>query len=79
MYEPSARLYDKKSPLVPSSSISLLHSVNMNGLEKSDDEKTRGIPMRRVVVQDPSHMPSHYSETPGGTLFSTTPGGEIAL
>ena len=54
-------------------------SAIMNGVEKSSDEKTRGIPMRRVVVQDPSHMPSHYSETPGGTLFSTTPGGEMQI
>ena len=33
------------------------------------------IPIRRVVLNDPSAMPSDYSTTPGGTLFSTTPGG----
>ncbi len=46
----------------------------MNGTA-STPEGTKGIPMRRVVVKDPSHMPSNYSETPGGTMFSTTPGG----
>lgn len=46
----------------------------MNGTD-STPEGSKGIPMRRVVVKDPSHMPTNYSETPGGTLFSTTPGG----
>ncbi|XP_003740398.1 eukaryotic translation initiation factor 4E-binding protein 2 [Galendromus occidentalis] len=32
------------------------------------------IPIRRLVT-DPSQLPSDYSRTPGGTLFSTTPGG----
>jgi len=36
---------------------------------------TKSIPVRRVEVTDPHQMPSNYSETPGGTLFSTTPGG----
>uniref|UniRef100_A0A3Q3SHV0 Uncharacterized protein n=1 Tax=Mastacembelus armatus TaxID=205130 RepID=A0A3Q3SHV0_9TELE len=30
---------------------------------------------RRVTVNDAQHMPHDYSITPGGTLFSTTPGG----
>ena len=36
---------------------------------------TRTIPTRRVVVNDPAQLPQSYSTTPGGTLFSTTPGG----
>ncbi|XP_030754250.1 eukaryotic translation initiation factor 4E-binding protein 2 [Sitophilus oryzae] len=36
---------------------------------------TQAIPIRRVLLNDPSELPSHYSQTPGGTLFSTTPGG----
>lgn len=36
---------------------------------------TEGIPIRRMVVHDPKDMPSHYGETPGGSIFSTTPGG----
>lgn len=31
---------------------------------------------RRVTINDASEMPDRYSQTPGGTLFSTTPGGE---
>lgn len=31
---------------------------------------------RRVTVSDAAHMPLDYSVTPGGTLFSTTPGGK---
>lgn len=30
---------------------------------------------RRVTINDAAHMPQDYSTTPGGTLFSTTPGG----
>lgn len=33
------------------------------------------IPIRRVILSDPTQLPSEYSTTPGGTLFSTTPGG----
>ena len=33
------------------------------------------IPTRRVEIDHESKMPSRYSETPGGTIFSTTPGG----
>jgi len=36
---------------------------------------THGIAIRRVQLSDPSQLPSDYSQTPGGTLFSTTPGG----
>jgi len=34
-----------------------------------------GIPIRRLVVNDPKDMPLHYGETPGCSIFSTTPGG----
>ncbi|KAG5876397.1 hypothetical protein JTB14_010507 [Gonioctena quinquepunctata] len=37
--------------------------------------ESKSIPIRQVLVKDPSELPSHYSSTPGGTLFSTTPGG----
>lgn len=37
--------------------------------------KSTTIPTRRVEVKNASDMPSRYSETPGGTIFSTTPGG----
>jgi hypothetical protein len=33
------------------------------------------IPIRRVPLSDQSQLPGDYSATPGGTLFSTTPGG----
>ena len=35
------------------------------------------IPERRVVVKDASELPTSYCQTPGGTIFSTTPGGEF--
>lgn len=38
--------------------------------------KGREIPsIRRVVLNDVSQLPADYSSTPGGTIFSTTPGG----
>lgn len=45
-------------------------------LERQASE-SRTIPERRVVVKDPAELPSAYSETPGGTIFSTTPGGKF--
>lgn len=45
---------------------------------RSPDHKvtsSRSIPTRRVVINDASQLPIDYSSTPGGTIFSTTPGG----
>ena len=39
--------------------------------------KATSIPIRRVVLNDASQLPNEYSQTPGGTLFSTTPGGRF--
>eukprot|EP00731_Ephydatia_muelleri_P017619 Em0010g717a len=33
------------------------------------------IPSRQVIVKDASELPNSYCTTPGGTMFSTTPGG----
>lgn len=37
--------------------------------------ETKSIPIKKVFLNDSSELPSHYSSTPGGTLYSTTPGG----
>ncbi|XP_012341528.1 eukaryotic translation initiation factor 4E-binding protein 2 [Apis florea] len=37
--------------------------------------QSQNIPSKRIVINDPSQLPNDYSSTPGGTLFSTTPGG----
>lgn len=37
--------------------------------------ESRDIPSRRITINDASQLPSDYCTTPGGTLFSTTPGG----
>ncbi|KAK7507639.1 hypothetical protein BaRGS_00001574 [Batillaria attramentaria] len=42
---------------------------------EKQQSKVRDIPIRRVVLNDISQLPSEYSSTPGGTFFSTTPGG----
>ena len=49
----------------------------MSGVAQKDGKSANAqtIPTRTVVLNDPSQMPSVYSQTPGGTLFSTTPGG----
>ena len=47
--------------------------------EQSLDRQTSevlDIPERRVVVKDASELPTSYCQTPGGTIFSTTPGGK---
>lgn len=38
--------------------------------------ESKAIPIKRVLINDLNDLPSHYSSTPGGTLFSTTPGGK---
>ena len=43
---------------------------------KVDQLEQRAIPIRRVPLSDQTQLPADYSATPGGTLFSTTPGGE---
>uniref|UniRef100_A0A670ZQP3 Eukaryotic translation initiation factor 4E binding protein 2 n=1 Tax=Pseudonaja textilis TaxID=8673 RepID=A0A670ZQP3_PSETE len=37
--------------------------------------QSRAIPTRTVPISDSSQLPHDYCTTPGGTLFSTTPGG----
>lgn len=38
--------------------------------------QSQSIPTKRVIITDPSQLPIDYSSTPGGTLYSTTPGGK---
>ncbi|XP_019363350.1 PREDICTED: eukaryotic translation initiation factor 4E-binding protein 2 [Gavialis gangeticus] len=37
--------------------------------------QSRAIPTRTVPISDSAQLPHDYCTTPGGTLFSTTPGG----
>lgn len=46
-----------------------------NNSPQRKSSNNREIPGRRVVINDPSQLPLDYSSTPGGTIFSTTPGG----
>lgn len=40
--------------------------------------QNQNIPLtKRVVIDDANQLPADYSSTPGGTLYSTTPGGEF--
>lgn len=32
---------------------------------------------RRILINDASQLPHDYSSTPNGTLYSTTPGGNL--
>jgi translation initiation factor 4E binding protein 1 len=43
--------------------------------KNSPTTKATNIQIRRVLLSDPSQVASDLSSTPGGTLFSTTPGG----
>jgi hypothetical protein len=47
--------------------------------EKPIMSSTEGIPIRRLVINDPKDVPLHYGETPGGSIYSTTPGGKKFL
>ncbi|XP_023846193.1 eukaryotic translation initiation factor 4E-binding protein 3-like [Salvelinus sp. IW2-2015] len=41
----------------------------------AQEAKSCPIPTRVLTLKDWSQLPDCYSQTPGGTLFSTTPGG----
>ena len=46
--------------------------------DQEQSPKGREIPsIRRVVLNDVSQLPSDYGTTPNGTMFSTTPGGNL--
>lgn len=47
-------------------------NTNMSSRQLSE---SRAIPTRRVLINDTTQLPHDYCTTPGGTLFSTTPGG----
>ncbi|XP_041362878.1 eukaryotic translation initiation factor 4E-binding protein 2-like [Gigantopelta aegis] len=47
----------------------------MSVQDSSPASRVREIPTRRVLLNDISQLPGDYCTTPGGTLFSTTPGG----
>ena len=43
---------------------------------EQQSKTSKDIPVRKVVVNDPNQLPLDYGTTPGGTIFSTTPGGK---
>lgn len=45
------------------------------GTSENTLSKPQPIP-KKVIVNCPSELPNDYSTTPGGTMFSTTPGGK---
>lgn len=45
-----------------------------SGLDRQSSNSL-DIPSRTVVVKDAAELPNSYSMTPGGTMYSTTPGG----
>lgn len=52
------------------------HDGDMSGGSSCSQTPSRAIPTRRVALGDGVQLPpGDYSTTPGGTLFSTTPGG----
>ncbi|UYV84280.1 EIF4EBP3 [Cordylochernes scorpioides] len=45
--------------------------------ENKDKVECCPIPLKKITYNDHSQLPDDYSSTPGGTIFSTTPGGQI--
>ncbi|XP_060624821.2 eukaryotic translation initiation factor 4E-binding protein 2 [Anolis sagrei] len=50
-------------------------SSRNSGVGPLHPSQSRAIPTRTVPISDSSQLPHDYCTTPGGTLFSTTPGG----
>uniref|UniRef100_A0A8C5LMH2 Eukaryotic translation initiation factor 4E binding protein 2 n=1 Tax=Leptobrachium leishanense TaxID=445787 RepID=A0A8C5LMH2_9ANUR len=47
----------------------------LNGSAQMHHSQSRAIPTRTIPISSDSQLPHDYCTTPGGTLFSTTPGG----
>lgn len=47
----------------------------MPAIASASMTKGLNIPTKKVHLTDISQLPGNYSQTPGGTLFATTPGG----
>ncbi|UYV84279.1 EIF4EBP3 [Cordylochernes scorpioides] len=45
--------------------------------ENKDKVECCPIPLKKITYNDHSQLPDDYSSTPGGTIFSTTPGERL--
>lgn len=64
------------NPRVYYSEKSLLKIMSASPIARQVTQ-SQNIPLtKRVVIDDANQLPADYSSTPGGTLYSTTPGGE---
>jgi hypothetical protein len=68
-------LSDRSFEKFSSSGVDLQLRMSAACHTKNSPTKATNIQIRRVLLSDPSQVPSDLSSTPGGTLFSTTPGG----
>ena len=55
---------------------SLRRVVKMSASPMARQSLSQNIPTRNVTLGHVSELPHDYSSTPGGTIFSTTPGGQ---
>jgi len=44
-------------------------------IDRRFTEQSREVPVRRVIITDPSQIPRDIAATPNGTIYCTTPGG----
>lgn len=54
---------------------SLNKPINTNN-NNNNNKFGKDIPIRKMVINNVTQLPMDYCQTPGGTLFSTTPGGK---
>lgn len=65
---PPARPLDKAREPAP-------RAMSSSAGSSHQPSQSRAIPTRTVPISDAAQLPHDYCTTPGGTLFSTTPGG----
>lgn len=57
----------------------ICHQIGAEMSTSRQFSESRAIPTRTVLINDTTQLPHDYCTTPGGTLFSTTPGGNEIL
>lgn len=77
------RFLDRSNPLEPLYitvfSVKSFERISPTMSANTQQSKSCPIPTRVLHLKDWSQLPDCYSQTPGGTLFSTTPGGKTVF
>jgi hypothetical protein len=52
-----------------------MSQIENERLNRANLDLRNGVSIKRITINDASQLPKDFATTPGGTYFSTTPGG----